>query len=400
MKSSISISKSLISQLNRDYHEIRQKLVRKGYSFDQIPQNKTAISDVGEAFSLAYPVQGLLKYHGFSDSKEHIAYFPSISLNNGCLFTVSYLKFDKSLNNDVVFLNGSPGVGETYQNVKNSLDYIRNFSGIKTKAILVSRNYSPSKVNGKGLGTSASGSAALAIAATSIIYDNNPEFMNNRRLVSIFSRYLSGSGCRSSSGEISLWLSYPNINPLDSFAINLIREEHQKFIKSISLLTIPIKSAIKTTQAHKIAPKSPFFEAWLLKRKELVLEFLEGLDNHDLKKVGDLSEFDTLCLHAVAMTAPNDQNIIAWSPDTLKVILGVRELRKNGYEVYYSIDTGPSLVLLTKKSQAEEIYKEIKMIIPNHEIIKGSFGGPSRLLDLKSPEIKILEADIAAFIEK
>jgi diphosphomevalonate decarboxylase len=392
-----SISKSISSQLKRDYNEILKILVRKGYEFDEIPQNKAAKNNEGESFALAHPIQGLLKYHGFADTQEQIAYFPSISLNNGKLYSVSYLKFDKKLKNDAVFLNGSPDIGETLQKVKNSLNYIRNFSGIKTKAILISRNFSPSKVEGKGLGTSAAGSAALALAATSIIYDKDPKFINNKRLLSVFSRHLSGSGCRSSSGSLSLWLSYPEINPMDSFSIRLDREEHQNFIKSISLLTIPIKSALKTTQAHKIALKSPFFETWLLKRKELIVEFIEGLDNHDLGKIGDLSEFDTLCLHAVAMTAPNDQNIIAWDPDTLKVILKVRELRKNGYEVYYSIDTGPSLVLLAKKSQENEIWRELKSIIPHHDIVKGNLGGPSRLLEDDSPEIKVLEADLAKF---
>ena len=394
-----SISKTLNLQLKRDYEEIRRLLVKKGYVFDEIPKNRKAKSEEGEAFSLAYPIQGILKYHGFSDYRQQISFFPSISLNNGSLYTISYLKFDKKLKNDIVFLNGSSADKVTYQKIKDSLNNIRNFSRVNTKALLISRNYIPSKEEGKGLGTSASGSAALGLAATSILYDNSPEFINNRRLLSIFSRYLSGSGCRSSSGGFSLWLSHPTIDPLDSFAIQLNREEHQNFINNISFLTIPIKSNLKTTEAHNIAWKSPFFEAWLIKRKELIFEFIDALDSYDLSKIGNLAEYDTLCLHAITMTAPNNENIIAWEPDTLKVILEVRELRKNGYEVYYSIDTGPSLVLLTKKSQAESIKKALKPVIPQHEIIEGKLGGPSQLLDLSSPEVKLLKTDMERFIE-
>jgi len=394
-----SISKTLIIQLKRDYEEIRQLLIKKSYVCDEIPRNRQAKSEEGEAFSLAYPIQGILKYHSFSDFRQQIAYFPSISINNGSIYTISYLKFDKKLKKDIVFLNGSSADNETRQKVKESLNFIRNFSGVNTKALLISRNCFPSKEVGKGLGTSASGSAALGLAATSILYDNSPEFINNRRLISLFSRYLSGSGCRSSSGGFSLWLSHPTIDPLDSFAIQLNREEHQNFINNISFLTIPIKSDLKTTEAHNIALKSPFFEAWLIKRKELIFEFIDALDNHDLSKIGDLAEYDTLCLHAITMTAPNNENIIAWDPDTLKVILEVRELRKNGYEVYYSIDTGPSLVLLTKKSQVESIRKAIKPVIPQHEIIEGKLGGPSQLLDSNSPEVKLLKTDMEEFIK-
>jgi len=392
-----SISKSLNIKLKRDYEEIRQLLIKKSYVVGEIPRNKEAKCEEGEAYSLAYPIQGILKYHGFSDYRQQISFFPSISLNNGSLYTISYLKFDKNILDDMVFLNGFSADNDTYQKVKDSLDYIRNFSGIRTKALLISRNYSPSKIEGKGLGTSASGSAALGIAAASILFDNEPEFINNRRLLSIFSRYLSGSGCRSSSGGFSVWLSHPTIDPLDSYAIQLNREEHHNFINNISILTIPIKSEIKTAEAHNISLKSPFFEVWLSKRKELIFEFIDALDNHDLSKIGDLAEYDTLCLHAITMTAPNNENIIAWDPDTLRVILEVRELRKSGYDVYYSIDTGPSLVLLTMKSQAMSISKEIKSIIPQHDIIEGKLGGPSQLLNSKSSEIKLLKEDMERF---
>ena len=394
-----SISKSLNIKLKRDYEEIRQLLIKKAYVFDEIPRNRKAKREEGEAFSLAYPIQGILKYHGFSDFKSQISFFPSISLNNGSLSTISYLKFDKKLKDDIVFLNGSSADNETYQKVKSSLDFIRSFSGVHTKALLISRNYSPSKTEGKGLGTSASGSAALGIAAASILFDNEPEFINNKRLLSIFSRYLSGSGCRSSSGGFSLWLSHPTIDPLDSYAIQLDREEHQKFINNISLLTIPIKSELKTTEAHNISLKSPFFETWLSKRKELIFEFINALDSHDLSILGNLAEYDTLCLHAITMTAPNNENIIAWDPDTLKVILEVRDLRQSGYDVYFSIDTGPSLVLLTKKSQAVSISNELKSIIPKRDIIEGNLGGPSRLLNSKSTDVKLLKEDMERFNE-
>ena len=394
-----SISKTLNIQLKRDYEEIRQLLIKKAYVFGEMPRNRIAKREEGDAFSLAYPIQGILKYHGFSDFKQQISFFPSISLNNGGLCTISYLKFDKKLKNDIAFLNGFSADNETYQKVKDSLDFIRNFSEVHTKALLISRNYSPSKIEGKGLGTSASGSAALGIAATSILYNNEAEYINNGRLLSIISRYLSGSGCRSSTGGFSLWLSHPTIDPLDSYAIRLNREEHQNFINNISILTIPIKSELKTAEAHNISLKSPFFEAWLSKRKELIFEFIDALDSHDLSKIGDLAEYDTLCLHAVTMTAPNNENIIAWDPDTLKVILEVRELRKSGYDVYYSVDTGPSLVLLTKKSQAESIRKEIKSIIPQYDIIEGELGGPSQLLNSNSPEVKLLKTDMERFIE-
>ena len=394
---SLNISNSLISQLRQDYHEIRQLLVKKGYKFDILPTQTNAKNKTGEAFTIAYPIQGVLKYHGLTDSPNKIAYFPSISLNNNCLFTVSYLNFNEELKEDTAYLNGNQLLGAELNRVKDTLDYIRSYSNINTNAILISRNFSKlggSNEIGKGLGTSASGSAALALAALSIIYNNDPNYVSNQRLISITSRYLSGSGCRSSSGGFSLWLSHPEIDPLQSFAIRLDRKEHQSFINQITLLTIPIKSKIKTNQAHLIAPKSLFFHSWLTKRKELILEFIEALDNNDLNKIGELAEYDTLCLHAVTMTATSNQNIIAWDPDTLKIMHKIRELRESGYTVYFSVDTGPSTVIITKQNEKKEINNAIKRIIPDRELIEGEIGGPSKILSPNSPEAKKLEKDM------
>jgi len=397
-----SIPISLINQLKQDNDEIQENLLKKGYIFSNLPEKTDAIKISGEAYALAYPIQGVLKYHGFfGDINDRIAYFPSISFNNNCAYTTTYLKFDKDLKEDQAILNGNRVPNSQLDRIKLALDFIRGYSKFKTKATLISQNSlssSDSKETGKGLGTSASGSAALAQAACSIIYDNNPEYMQNKRLISIFSRYLSGSGCRSAVGGFSLWLSHPEIDPLNSYAVRLDREEHQSFVNNISLLTIPINSDLKTHQAHKIAPKSPFFPTWLTKRKELIMEFLEALDDHNLKRIGELAEYDTLCLHAITMTASQHHKIIAWEPDTLKIMHTIEELRKSDYTVYYTIDTGPTLVLLTSKKEKDSILRELRPLTQDYEIIEGDIGGPSKTLDLKSPELKKLEKELNKFL--
>ncbi len=395
-----TISKDLITRLYKDHKEILQDLIERNYQIQDLPPKNIFKHDEGEAFTLAYPIQGILKYHGIANNKHRIPYFPSISLNNNCGFTVSYLKFDKELKEDRVILNGKPALKEEFERVKFTLDFIRNYSKIDTKAILISRNFLKKTREddiGKGLGTSASGSSALALAATAIIYDFDENYVNNNRLISIFSRYLASSGARSAVGGFSLLLSYPNINPYDSFAIRLDRKKNQSFLENISLLTIPMKSDLKTHQAHEIAPKSLFFPVWLEQRKNLIFEFFDALDNSDLKKIGELAEYDTLCLHSVVMSVKNN-NIIAWNPNSLKVMHKVRELRKNqGFTVYFSIDTGPSVVLLTYENEKKSIINELKKIIPEHEIIEGKIGGPTKIIPPNSPESKKLKGDIESF---
>jgi diphosphomevalonate decarboxylase len=396
------ISKDLIQKLHKDHNEILQFLIKKDYQIQDLPSKPNAIKEEGDSFTLAYPIQGILKYHGIANPNHRIPYFPSISVNNDCGFTVSYLKLDKDIKNDRVFLNGQPSFGEELERVKFTLDFIRSYSKIKTKAVLISRNFLNTDKdiqNGKGLGTSASGSSALALAATAVIYNNNENYVNNKRLISIFSRYLASSGSRSAVGGFSLLLSHPKIDPFDSFSMRLDRKQHQSFVNTISLLTIPIKSDLKTHQAHKIVSKSIFFPAWLEQRKKLIFEFFTALENSDLQKIGELAEYDTLCLHSVAMSIKS-KNIFAWKPDTLKIMLIIRELRmKHGYNVYFSIDTGPSVILITTETEKKSIIEELKPLIPEYEIIEGKLGGPSKIISPGSQEARQLREDINKFIK-
>jgi len=396
-----SLSKDLIKKLEKDHNEILEYLIDRNYQIQDLPPKNITTQSEGEAYTIAYPIQGILKYHGIVNAKHRIPYFPSISLNNDCGFTISYLKFDKNLKEDHAFLNGKPAFNDELERVKFTLDFIRSYSKIHTKAILISRNFLKAERGqqiGKGLGTSASGSSALALAAAAIIYNNNANYIHNKRLLSIFSRYLASSGSRSSTGGFSLLLSHPNIDPFDCFSIRLDRKEHQSFIEEIALLTIPMNSELKTHQAHEIVPNSPFFSAWLEQRKKLIFEFFEALENSNLNKIGELAEYDTFCLHSVAMSVKSN-NIIAWEPDTLKIMLKIRELRKKiGYNVYFSIDTGPSLVLLTHENEKSKIIDELKPFIPEYEIIEGKISGPSKIITSTSSEAKKIKADIENFI--
>ncbi len=210
----------------------------------------------------------------------------------------------------------------------------------------------------------------------------------------MFSRFLSGSGTKSAAGGFSLWWSHPRIDPLDCFAIRLDSEQHQDFTDEISLITIPINSKLKTEQAHQIVNESPFFYAWSIQRKNLIFEFIEALNKKDLSKIGQLTEFDTHCLHAVAMTAKNGQELIAWEPDTVKIMQTVRELREQGYNLYYSIDTGPTVVLLSQEKEKKEIITKLKSIIPYRTILEGKIGDPCKIISPNSKEAKLLERDV------
>jgi diphosphomevalonate decarboxylase len=394
---STKISNLLKSQLKADYFSIINHLKESNYIFEPLPSNFKAKCDSGEAYALAYPIQGVLKYHGFADLKENIAFTSSISFNNSGGYTVSYLRFDKSLDEDLAYLNGEKMIGEELKRVKQALNLIRNYSEVDTKAILISRNHLNLKgieATGKGLGFSASGSAALGKAAISILYENDPDYLNNKKLLSLFSRFLSGSGCRNVLGGFSIWLSHPEIDSKDSIAIRLDNKNDKSWLENLIFITIPIYSTLKTKRIHKIVNNSLYFETWLKNRKNQVLKFLDSFKRHNIEQIGEIAEYDTLYMHSVILTSNIFQNTIAWKPITLEIMNFLRNLRMEGIKNYFTIDTGPSVVVIIHKKNKKVLMERIRSKFPELPLIAGTLGGPARVLEKDSPHIKELKKDL------
>ena len=389
----------LNESLKKDAEEIILFLKNKGILLPNLPNDLKAIKDEGEAFAIAYPIQGLLKYHGLADKEHRIANFSSISLNNDAFFTITYVKFSKKYQKDRFMLNGIEidPKDQKFNRVSHQLNFIRKYSKISTKAMIISRNIikkNNETVLGKGIGTSASAGAAIAHASISIIYDNKLDYTNNLKLRGLFSRYLAGSATRSCVGGIGLWISHPDIDPKENLGIRLDTKKIQTFINDIDLITISIKSNIQTDKAHEIAPLSPFYDSWMKTRKNQIMKFYNALIDENFEKIGEMSEYDTLQLHAITMTGSPDKNLILWTPETISIMHLTRKLRKQGIPVYFSIDTGPSVVLLTRTGFTKEILENLIKLNDKFNINVGKIGGPSKLLEKSSPEAKFLIDDL------
>ncbi len=388
--------------LKEDAEDIILFLKNKGILLPDLPKDLEAKKDEGEAFAIAYPIQGLLKYHGLANKEHRIANFSSISLNNDAFFTVTYVKFSKKYQKDRFMLNGIEidSNDQKFYRVSHQLNFIRKYSKISTKAVIISRNIikkNNETVLGKGIGTSASAGAAIGHAAISIIYDNELKYTNNLKLRGLFSRYLAGSATRSCVGGIGLWISHPKMETKENLGIRLDTELNQTFISDIDLITISIKSNIQTDKAHEIAPLSPFYDIWMKTRKSQIKKFINALIDENFQTLGEMSEYDTLQLHAITMTGTPDKNLILWTPETISIMHLTRKLRNQGIPVYFSIDTGPSVVLLTRTEFTKGILENLTNLNDNFNINIGKIGGPSKLLEKSSPEAKFLIDDFNNF---
>jgi len=368
-----------VSTMRAAHQEIVVKLRELGIEIADYPDLKNKGQEEGAAAAKAYPMQGVLKYHGMTDWDWRISYLPSISVNNDAAYSLTLVSFEKQLSQDDVMIQGMKSSGRELDRVTRVLDVVREIAGISTHARVISKNFVRASITGKGLGTSASGSAALATAALAAVFGS--EAVNNKRLLTTISRLLAGSGSRSAAGGISLWLSYPGIAHEDSFAVRL---DSKNQLDNLSLITIPIasKTGLHTETAHDDAPNSQFFRCWMYNRKREVMECISAIQAGDWRTVGQLAELDSIQLHGITMSGSRENKIFAWEPENIILFRMCNELRSNGIPVYFSTDTGPTMVLLTDAKFENQVVEAIQRLNLNLEIIRGKIAGPSELIDL------------------
>jgi len=376
------LEQPVIDQLVRDHARIEAALRESGLESAPYPQALHGRPE-GIAAARAYPIQGILKYHGMANWDLRTAYLPSISVNNDAACTLTLVRFDLGMDRDEVIINGSVAEAHAAERVTHALDAVRTLAGIGTRACVSSRNITRAARTGKGLGTSASASAALAMAALAATL--GPEQVHNRRLLSCFSRLVAGSGSRSATGGVSLWLSYPGISHEESYAVRL--DQHNE-LADLALVTVPIDSriALVTETAHRDAPQSPFFAPWCLGRADEVIACIHAVQAGDWRNLAQWAELDSIRLHAVTMTGSRENKIFAWEPENIALFRMCNELRAAGVPVYFSTDTGPTTVFLTHRACVEHVLGAIKGLGMDLEAVSGSVAGPSELVPVEQAQ--------------
>jgi len=333
----------------------------------------------GAAAARAYPIQGILKYHGMSDWDWRIAYLPSISLNNDAAYTLTRVVYDPALDADQVTINEQTAVDREFRRVVRTLDEVRRLGRFQTFARVDSKNITRAAITGKGLGTSASASAALALAALAAAF--GPDVARNAPVVSRVARLLAGSGCRSVVGGLGLWLSYPGIPQERSYALRLDQRDE---LADLALVTVPIPSrlSLKTEQAHIEAPQSPLFQDWMRGRQAQILECLDAVRSGDWRTIAQFAELDSIHLHAITMTASKENKLFAWEPENITLFRMCNALRSKGIPVYFSTDTGPTTVLLTCRQHRQAVADRVRSLGLGLEAVEGAVAGPAMTVPL------------------
>ncbi len=314
-----------------------------------------------KATAVAHPIQGLIKYHGLADPVLRLPFHDSISVCTAPLTTRTTIEFG-NFPTDVATIDGHDISAREMERILAVVDPIRARTGITKRFHMASVNDFPSNV---GLGASASGFAALALAtcrATGLDVD--------AQQVSIYARRGAGSATRAVTGGFSKWKM--GLSDEDSYATELAGVDLQ-----MDIIVALIPAFKQTEDAHREALTSPFFHARLAEMPRLIAEMELAIRKRDVGAICALAERDTLMLHGITMTGSAE--MVLWQPETLRVILAVRKMREAGIPAFFSIDTGATVYVNTLPGRGPEVQTRIEEL--GIRTIPCRVGGPARIVE-------------------
>lgn len=295
------------------------------------------------ARAVAHPNIALAKYWGKKAAPGNVPAVPSLSVTLAGMCTTTEVSFDDALASDAFTLNGAPAAAAPLARTTELLDRVRALAGIRTRARVHSANDFPTA---SGLASSASGFAALALAATRAAgLDLAPS------QVARVARQSSASAARSLFGGFA---------ELDTEGeTRAVAPAAQLDLHVLVCVTSELEKAVASTSGMlETAKKSPYYASWLDAAPRIFADVKAALLARDFERLGEATEASAFAMHASAMAA----GIVYFNAGTLAALEAVRELRKGGALAYATMDAGPHVKVLVLGGDRERVLERMQKV--------------------------------------
>jgi diphosphomevalonate decarboxylase len=331
--------------------------------------SRVAASRVPEAGcrAVAHSNIALAKYWGKRDIERNLPDVPSLSLTLAALSTHTLVRFDPAAAEDVVRLGGSPASGDAARKIITLIDRVRAEAGLGWRVFVDSHNDFPTA---SGLASSASGFAALALAALGAAGLSWPS-----PAVSALARAASVSAARSVYG------GFVALEAGAFEAQSIEAAPSAAALRMVVAITQTGPKKVGSTQGMLLTQRtSPLYPGWREAAPRIYTELRAALAAGDFEKVGEGMEQSTLCMHGSMFAAR--PGLIYATPATLAAIERVRELRAGGTFAYFTMDAGPHVKVLTLEPAAEAVRRALETVPGVLRVLVSGAGGPARLQEM------------------
>lgn len=286
----------------------------------------------------------LVKYWGKRDIPLNLPAVGSISLTLEGLLTETHVEFKTELSHDVFVMNGETVHGKPLIRLISFLDKVRAIANQKNYAHISTHNNFPTA---SGLASSASGFAALALAAT-----RAAGLELSGRDLSILARQGSGSACRSIFGGFVEWHRGERADGLDSYAEPIGGDDWD--VRLVVGVTSEGKKAVLSTDGMEhTRTTSPYYQTWVAESPRDLKEAKQAISARNIEKLGVVTERSCLRMHASALGA--DPGVAYFRGATIEGYHRIVALRKEGVPAWFTCDAGPHIKALTAAENAEKV---------------------------------------------
>jgi len=308
-----------------------------------------------------------IKYWGQKDSQLVLPYNDSFSMNlSNCYTTLKIEVLDNSDEKELYLREYKKRKFVKVNSIKKIIDFynfLKKYAGIKEDYgfRIFSENTFPKKA---GIASSASFYSALTVGFYYLLTGNKN--FDQKELSILARRSGSGSACRSIPDGFVWWQKGKDSN--SSFAYTLRPADFWLLVDLVLILTLKEKE-VSSQQGHQTVSTSSVFQFRIKDIGRRLKLIKEAFLKKDFTHFGELIEEEALSLHYVMMT--QKPPLYFWSGKTIEIIKKVIELRKKGVEVYYTIDAGENVHLISEKRNYQKVFayfnqqKEVKEIIIN-----------------------------------
>ena len=314
----------------------------------------------------AHPNIALVKYWGKLDLEKNIPAVPSLSITLGGLRTRTRVRRSSDGLDHFRFQGERhPGMEKRVVACLNSL---RRETGFTEALDVESSNDFPTAA---GLASSASGFAALVLAASTLMGGNLA-----REELAELTRRASGSAARSLYGgfvELSL---HPEQEPPTSTRQILGPSEWP--LEILIAVTDNSPKAVSSTEGmERSRINSPFYEAWVESAADDLQRAHQAVLDRDFSALAEISEHSCLKMHGLMFsTRPG---LIYFKAATLECLHQIRKLRSEGCPVFFTVDAGPQVKAICLPEAVNTVRTALMEIPGVLDLLQSSLGDGAHL---------------------
>jgi diphosphomevalonate decarboxylase len=321
-----------------------------------------------QATAVAHPNIALVKYWGKQDRPGNRPAVPSISVTLDSLVTSTRVRFDPGLESDDFLINGGRDEKAGLR-ARRCLDEFRAQSGRNLFAAVETRNNFPT---GAGLASSASGFAALVVAANRALSLNL-----SRGELSRIARRSSGSAARSLyGGFVELPLAEE-----EETALPLLGAQDWPLAVVVAVTEAGTKNTGSTEGMERTARTSDYYRAWLASAGPDFTAARGAILERDFQRLARVAEKSCLKMHGLMLSA--DPGIIYWNQATVACLHRVRELQAQEVAVFFTMDAGPQVKAVCLPEYRARVAACMASVPGVVDVLESGLGPGARIIDVE-----------------